>query len=67
MRDVWVDVGDGSVVRTMTTRKLRGRELAIEAVFGDYRETGGVMFARRSRRVCEGDPIGCASWSTASS
>ena len=56
MRDVWVDVATGLVVRTTTTRKLRGRELAIEAVFGDYRETGGVTFARTIEAGLRGRP-----------
>jgi hypothetical protein len=46
VRDVWLDAATGLVVRTTTRRKLLGRELAIEAVFDDYRETGGVSFAR---------------------
>jgi hypothetical protein len=46
VRHVFVDVGSALVVKTESTRKLRGHELAFETVYGDYRETGGVRFAR---------------------
>jgi hypothetical protein len=56
VRDLWLDVATGLVVRTMTTRKFRGRELAIEAVFGDYQESGGVRFARSIEAGLRGRP-----------
>jgi hypothetical protein len=46
VRSLWVDAATGLVVRTESMRKLRGHEVALETVFGDYRETGGVAFAR---------------------
>ncbi len=46
VRHLWVDAKTGLVVRTVSTRKLRGREVVLETAFGDYRETGGVTFAR---------------------
>ena len=42
VRHVWVDAATGLVVRTASTRTLRGREVTLETTFGDYRETGGV-------------------------
>jgi hypothetical protein len=46
VRDVWVDAATGLVVKTVSTRFWRGREVSLETTFGDYRETGGVKFAR---------------------
>jgi hypothetical protein len=46
VRHVWLDAATGHVVRTASTRTLRGHEVALETSFGDYRETGGVAFAR---------------------
>ena len=46
VRHVWVDAATGLVVRTVATRTVRRREVAIETTFGDFRETGGVTFAR---------------------
>jgi hypothetical protein len=46
VRRVWVDAKSGLVVKTASTRKVRGHELQLETVYGDYRETGGVPFAR---------------------
>ena len=46
VRRVFVDAASGLVVRTGSTRKVRGHETALEVTYGDYRETGGVPFAR---------------------
>jgi hypothetical protein len=43
---VWVDAGSGLVVKTASRRKVRGHEFDYEVLYGDYRETGGVRFAR---------------------
>ena len=43
-------------MRTESTRKLRGREVVLETVFGDYRETGGVAFARSIETGVRGRP-----------
>jgi len=56
VRHVWVDAASGLVVRTESTRRLRGREVALETVFGDYRETGGVAFARSIETGVPGRP-----------
>jgi hypothetical protein len=39
VRRIWIDAASGLVVRTESARKLRGRELAFEVTYGDYRET----------------------------
>ena len=46
VRRVFVDAASGLVVKTSSTRKVRGHDTAVEVVYGDYRETGGVRFAR---------------------
>jgi hypothetical protein len=46
VRRVWVDAQSGLIVKTGSTRKVRGHEVAVEVVYGDYRETGGLRFAR---------------------
>jgi hypothetical protein len=59
VRDLWVDAAAGLVVKTVATRAWRGRGVALETTFGDYRVTGGVAFPRaietgvpgRSRRL----------------
>jgi hypothetical protein len=56
VRHIWVDAQTGLVVRTESTRKLRGHEVAFETVYGDYRETGGVRFARSIETGVRGRP-----------
>jgi hypothetical protein len=56
VRHVWVDAATGLVVRMESTRTLRGRDLTIETAFGDYRETGGVAFARSIETGVRGRP-----------
>jgi hypothetical protein len=46
VRRVFVDAASGLVVRTGSTQKVRGHNTTFEVVYGDYRETGGVRFAR---------------------
>lgn len=55
-RSVWVDVATGLVVRTESTRKVRGREVVLETVFGDYQKTAGVAFARLIETGVAGRP-----------
>jgi hypothetical protein len=43
-RRVFVDAATGLVVRTETPRRLRGQEVTLETVFGDYRRVGAVSF-----------------------
>ena len=56
VRHVFVDAATGLVVRTVSTRKRRGRELTIETDFADYREEGGVAFARSIETGVRGRP-----------
>lgn len=46
VRELWLDAASGLVVRALARRALRGREVALETSFGDYRKTDGVAFAR---------------------
>jgi len=55
-RDVWIDAAAGLVVKTVSTRIWRGREVSLETMFGDYRETGGVVFARSIETRAQGRP-----------
>ena len=43
-------------MRTESTRRLRGREVVLETVFGDYRKTAGVAFARSIETGVAGRP-----------
>lgn len=56
VRRLWVDAATGFIVRTVSYRKLRGHEVVIETVFGDYRETAGVAFARSIETGVQGRP-----------
>ena len=56
VRHVWVDAATGLVVRTESMRRLRGREVAVESSFGDYRKTAGVAFARSIETGVPGRP-----------
>jgi outer membrane lipoprotein-sorting protein len=55
-RHIWIDAATGLVVRTESRRKLRGREVVLETVFGDYREAAGVAFARSIETGVAGRP-----------
>lgn len=55
-RSVWVDAATGLVVRTESTRRLRGRDVVLETVFGDYQKTAGVAFARSIETGVAGRP-----------
>jgi hypothetical protein len=56
VRHVWVDAASGLLVRTRASRTVRGHEVALETSFGDYRPTGGVMFARSIETGVPGRP-----------
>ncbi len=56
VRSIWVDDRTAFVVRMESTRMLGGREVALETTFGDYRETGGVAFARSIETGVRGRP-----------
>lgn len=40
----YVDVESARLVRTESTRQVRGKQVRIETTFGDYRRTGGILF-----------------------
>jgi len=56
VRHVWVDAQTGLVVKTASTRKLRGHEMEFETVYGDYQKTGGIAFARSMEMGVRGRP-----------
>ena len=56
VRHIWVDAKTSLVVRTESTRTLRGRDVALETVYGDYREKGGVRFAHSIEIGVRGRP-----------
>ena len=56
VRRVWVDAATGNIVKTASTRQFRGRETQFEVVYGDYRETGGIRFARSLEIGAAGRP-----------
>lgn len=56
VRHVFVDAATGQVVKSTSTRKLRGHETEFEVLFGDYRETGGVTFPRSIEIGARGRP-----------
>jgi outer membrane lipoprotein-sorting protein len=47
VRQVWVDAASGQIVKSASTRKVRGHDTSFEVEYGDYKETAGVQFARR--------------------
>ena len=44
VRRVFVDTASGFIVRTESTRRVRGHDLELDTDFGDYRKTDGVAF-----------------------
>jgi hypothetical protein len=56
VRHVWVDAKTGLVVKTASTRKVKGHEITFEVTYGDYRETSGVRFARSIEIQTRGRP-----------
>jgi hypothetical protein len=56
VRHVWLDAATGLVVKTGSTRRVRGHELDFETVYGDYRPSGGVPFARSIEMGVRGRP-----------
>jgi hypothetical protein len=56
VRKVWLDASSCLIVRSESTRRLRGHELAFETAYGDYRETSGVRFARSIETGVKGRP-----------
>ena len=56
VRRVWVDANTGQIVKTSSTRKVRGHELEFETVYADYRDTAGIRFARSIEIAVRGRP-----------
>jgi hypothetical protein len=56
VRRVFVDAATGMVVRTESTRRVRGRDVVLEADFGDYRKVAGVAFAHSIEGGVRGRP-----------
>jgi hypothetical protein len=58
VRHLWVDAASGLVVKTASTRTLRGHELQFETVYADYRKTDGVSFPRSIEMGVQGGHSG---------
>jgi hypothetical protein len=56
VRHLWIDAATGQLVRSESTRTLRGHPLTFETVFGDYQATNGVRFARSIETGVKGRP-----------
>jgi len=56
VRHVWVDDASGQIVKTSSTRKVRGYEVEFEVLYGDYRKTGNVTFAHSIEIAARGRP-----------
>jgi len=56
VRQLWLDAASGLLVRSLSERTLRGHDVQLETSFGDYRETGGVRFARTIEAGVPGRP-----------
>jgi hypothetical protein len=56
VRRVFVDAASGLVVKTASSRKVRGHEVFIEVTYGDYQKTGGVAFPRSMEMGMAGRP-----------
>lgn len=46
IRRLWIDDATGLVVKTASTRSIRGHAVEVETTYSDYRQTAGVAFAR---------------------
>ena len=56
VRHVWIDAATGQMVKSSSTRKVRGHVSEFEVLFGDYKETSGVHFARSIDMGVKGRP-----------
>ena len=45
-RRLWIDAATGLLVKSGSTRTVRGHKVDFEVLYGDYRETGGIKLAR---------------------
>lgn len=56
VRHLWIDSATGLLVKSASTRTVRGHEMEFETVYGDYRPAGGVAFARSIEMGVKGRP-----------
>lgn len=52
----WVDASSASLVRTESSRRVRGKPVRIETTFGDFRRTDGILFPHRVEVRAAGRP-----------
>jgi hypothetical protein len=56
VRHLWIDAGTGLLVKSGSTRQVRGHPVQFEVTYGDYREAGGVQIARSIETGVVGRP-----------
>lgn len=56
VRHEYVDVASSRLVRTETTRQVRGRSVQIQTTYMDFKKTKGVLFPRRLEIQAVGRP-----------
>jgi outer membrane lipoprotein-sorting protein len=56
VRHIWVDAKTGLMVKSSSTRKVKGHEVALEVAYDDYQETAGVRFPRSIEMSASGRP-----------
>jgi outer membrane lipoprotein-sorting protein len=56
VRYEYLDVKSFHMLRTDSTRQVRGRPVQVQTTFGDYKKTGGVLFPRRIEVGASGRP-----------
>jgi outer membrane lipoprotein-sorting protein len=56
VRYEYLDVKSHRLLRTDSTRQVRGRPVQIQTTFGDYKKTAGVLFPRRIEVEAAGRP-----------
>jgi outer membrane lipoprotein-sorting protein len=56
IRQEYVDVATGRLVRSDATRQVRGHAVATETTFSDFKRSGGVLFPRRIEVQAVGRP-----------
>jgi hypothetical protein len=56
VRHDYIDVKSGHLVRTDSTRQVRGRAVQMTTIYGDHKKAGGVVFPRRIDVSAAGRP-----------
>ena len=56
VRHVWIDAATGQMVKSSSTRKVRGHEMEFEVLYGDYKEASGIHIARSIDMGVKGRP-----------